>query len=153
MFAQPRTAAHSLENFACGKVFDALMQVPLDRIAFPSRAAAPSASATALTSPCVSRNMMDMRNNRPEPDYLDPAHGVIRKFVGPQGRLADGINAVCKITGRSYTQVYRWMRSKEKGGTGGMIPIDQAQQLIDWARKGKRRVDLDPRDFFGSKAA
>ena len=83
--------------------------------------------------------------------YLDPAHNVILKVAGPEGRLADGIKAVAKITGKSYTQVWRWMRPRDNGGTGGLIPSEHAQELLNWARK--RRVSLVADDFFGKRVA
>lgn len=83
--------------------------------------------------------------------YLDPAHSVIRKFAGPDGKLSAGIDAVAAITGADRTRVYRWMRPREKGGTGGLIPSRQQKKLFDHARKTK--MSVGPGDFFNARAA
>ena len=87
----------------------------------------------------------------PNRKYLDPAYSIIMKFSGPTGKLAQGIDAVARITGKDRTRVYRWMRPKAKGGTGGRIPGEQQDVLYDYARR--RRVPLEPKDFFGARAA
>lgn len=47
---------------------------------------------------------------------------------------------------RHPTRVRRWTYEKAKGGTGGVIPADLQQQLLDAARaEGK---DLRPEHFF-----
>ncbi|MDX2287498.1 MAG: hypothetical protein NW217_01575 [Hyphomicrobiaceae bacterium] len=47
---------------------------------------------------------------------------------------------------RSEVRVRRWEYPKEKGGTGGLIPSDCQQTLLDAARaEGK---DLRPEHFF-----
>lgn len=86
----------------------------------------------------------------PTGNYLDPAYSVVLKFAGQAGRIGDGVKVVAKITGVSRTQVYRWMYRRSKGGTDGMIPIEHAHALRDWARKSRGRVDLAEKDFFGS---
>lgn len=84
--------------------------------------------------------------------YLNPAHALILKFSGPDGTLHKGIEAVAAITGADPTRVYRWMRPKEKGGTGGMIPNRHADKLLDHARR--KRLPVEAGDFFsGARAA
>lgn len=74
--------------------------------------------------------------------YLDPAYSAIRKFGGPEGKLSVGIDAVAEITGADRTRVYRWMRPREKGGTGGLIPSQQQQKLVEHVRK--THMPFDP---------
>ena len=79
--------------------------------------------------------------------YLEPAHGVIRKFSDPNGKLSSGIKRVAQIAGVDTTRVYRWMQPKEKGGTGGLIPAKQQMKLFEYAQKA--RIPVEPSDFFG----
>lgn len=65
--------------------------------------------------------------------YLEPAHTVIRKF-SPDGSLRAGIEVVSKVTGSDKTAVYRWMRPKKKGGTGGLVPTKQQPKLLEYAQ-------------------
>lgn len=83
--------------------------------------------------------------------YLEPAYSLILKFGGPEGKLSRGIEAVAQITGADPTRVYRWMRSREAGGTGGMIPNRHVEKLLAHARK--KRLSVEPGDFFGARAA
>ena len=83
--------------------------------------------------------------------YLDPAYSVIRKYSGPDGRLSAGIDAVAAITGADRTRVYRWMRPREKGGTGGLIPSQQQKKLFEHVKENGG--PLKPRDFFGGARA
>ena len=53
-------------------------------------------------------------------NYLDPAKSLITAFGG--GDLRQGVSVVETITGRDRTNIYRWMRPKDEGGTGGIIP-------------------------------
>jgi hypothetical protein len=70
--------------------------------------------------------------------HLDPAKSVISK--------AGGVEAVAAITGKSVSRVYRWMASREKGGTGGSIPHEDATTLLRYA--SEKGIDLSPSDFF-----
>lgn len=69
---------------------------------------------------------------------LDPAKSVIEKFGGPQ-RVAD-------ITGRHVSRVHRWAYPRERGGTGGVIPHDEAEKLLEFARQNGIAVGAE--DFF-----
>lgn len=50
------------------------------------------------------------------------------------------------ITGKHVSRVYRWMYPKEKGGTGGYVPQEDAAKLLKAAPV--RGVPLKPADFF-----
>lgn len=78
--------------------------------------------------------------------YLEPAHSVIRKFSGPDGKLSTGIKLVSEITGADPTRVYRWMRPREKGGTDGIIPSKAQMKLFEHATR--ESIPLSPSDFF-----
>ena len=83
-------------------------------------------------------------------EYLEPAYSLIKKFGGPKG-LWSGIKVVAAVTRSDPSRVYRWMRPKSKGGTGGLIPSDRQKQLFDYARKNK--LPVKPGDFFGEARA
>jgi hypothetical protein len=78
--------------------------------------------------------------------YLDPAYSLILRF-SPTGELSKGIDSVAAITGADRTRVYRWMRPKDVGGTGGLIPSRQQKKLFEHAKETNLRVELS--DFFG----
>lgn len=69
---------------------------------------------------------------------LEPAHTVIE--------ICGGYAATAKMVGRSEVRVRRWEYTKEKGGTGGFIPTECQQVLLDAARLAGR--DLRPDHFF-----
>lgn len=69
---------------------------------------------------------------------LEPAHTVIT--------ICGGYAETARMSGRSEVRVRRWAYPREKGGTGGLIPSDCQQPLLDAARaEGK---DLRPEHFF-----
>jgi hypothetical protein len=53
---------------------------------------------------------------------------------------------VTKITGKHLTRVYRWMYSRQRGGTGGLIPQSEFHKLLDYAKR--RKIRLRPGDFM-----
>lgn len=69
---------------------------------------------------------------------LNPAHAIIQK--------CGGTHKVAAIVGRHPSRVFRWTRPRELGGTGGLIPSDLQQCLLEGARAAG--VDLTPDDFF-----
>lgn len=73
--------------------------------------------------------------------HLDPAKTVIAKL--------GGVEVVCNITGRHLSRVYRWMRGKENGGTGGFIPQNEAAKLLEYAKANRIKLSAD--DFFPKK--
>lgn len=69
---------------------------------------------------------------------MEPAHTVIT--------ICGGYAETARMSGRSEVRVRRWEYSKEKGGTGGLIPSECQQLLLDAARaEGK---PLRPEHFF-----
>lgn len=69
---------------------------------------------------------------------LEPAQTVIS--------ICGGYAETARMSGRSEVRVRRWGYSKERGGTGGLIPSDCQQTLLDAARaEGKA---LLPEHFF-----
>jgi hypothetical protein len=69
--------------------------------------------------------------------HLDPAKSIIAKI---------GIDKVSELTGKHVSRVYRWMYSKERGGTGGFIPNADAPALLAYAKE--TGLDLKAEDFF-----
>lgn len=69
--------------------------------------------------------------------HLDPAKSIIAKI---------GIDAVCDVTGKHVSRVYRWMYPKSRGGTGGLIPQSDAPALLAYAKQNG--IDLSPAEFF-----
>lgn len=61
-----------------------------------------------------------------------------------------GIDVVSGITGKSTSRVYRWMYSKERGGTGGLIPQMDAPKLMAYARS--EGIELSAEEFFPADA-
>jgi len=69
---------------------------------------------------------------------MEPAKTIVDRL--------GGASAVASITGVHRTRVYGWMRRREDGGTGGVIPFRHAQTLlIAAADKG---IALDASDFL-----
>lgn len=71
-------------------------------------------------------------------DHLDPARRIIDRL--------GGVEAVARITNRDVSRVYRWMYTRERGGTDGRIPQPEAEKLLAHARANGIR--LTPADFF-----
>lgn len=69
---------------------------------------------------------------------MEPAASIIRKF--------GGVSATASVTGVHRTRVSNWMRAREAGGTGGMIPQRHIASLIGAA--AERGLDLTVQDFF-----
>jgi hypothetical protein len=67
---------------------------------------------------------------------LDPALSIIAKLGGAAN--------VSKALGVSYSQVRKWTWSKERGGTGGLIPQRHHLAVLDLAiRMNKPLVASD----------
>ena len=75
-------------------------------------------------------------------DHLEPASSIIRKV---------GIDTAVTVTGKHISRVYRWMYSKERGGTGGAIPHRDALALLEHAKANG--LDLKPEDFFAKPSS
>lgn len=69
---------------------------------------------------------------------MDPADSIIRKL--------GGYRTVARITGKHVTRVYSWTYPKEKGGTGGTIPMAVAIELLEHAQQAK--LPLSAQDFL-----
>lgn len=70
--------------------------------------------------------------------FLSPAEYVIKAF--------GGVRATARAIGRDKSSVSVWRRSKDKKGTGGLIP-HKAQPLILEAAK-ERGIDVTPNDLI-----
>lgn len=57
-----------------------------------------------------------------------------------------GAKRTAGIVGRNISWVYRWTYSKERSGTGGVVPHADAQKLLEAASRGE--VNLTAEDFF-----
>lgn len=68
---------------------------------------------------------------------MDPAKTIIERLGGEA--------VVSKITGTAYTAPYRWQHSREKGGTGGLIPQKHHRALLIYARE--HDIALSSDDF------
>ena len=73
---------------------------------------------------------------------MEPATTIIRVLGGPI--------RVSEIAGVHRTRVYSWMRDKDRGGTGGIIPFGHIPKLIEAARA--RKIKLSGDDFLPMKA-
>jgi len=71
-------------------------------------------------------------------EWHDPAMTIV-EFLG-------GIEAVSEIADVRVCSVYRWMWSKSRKGSGGIIPARHAQRLLRYARENN--IDLRGGDFF-----
>ena len=69
---------------------------------------------------------------------MEPARTVIA--------ICGGYAETARMSGRSEVRVRRWEYPKEKGGTGGLIPSDCQQTLLDAARAESK--PLRPEHFF-----
>lgn len=69
---------------------------------------------------------------------LEPAHTIIQ--------ICGGFAKTATMAGRSEIRIRRWTYPKEKGGTGGLVPTDCQQRLLDAAKQGN--IDLRPEHFF-----
>ena len=69
---------------------------------------------------------------------MEPAASIISKLGGD--------TAVAAIVGVHRTRVANWKRSKESGGTGGVIPFKHVPALIAAARAAGHELSAD--DFL-----
>jgi hypothetical protein len=76
-------------------------------------------------------------------NFLDPAATIISKLGGAP--------KVATITGRDVSRVYRWMASRETGGTGGRVPQEEAEKLLRFA--SENGVPLEAAEFFAMPSA
>ncbi len=57
-----------------------------------------------------------------------------------------GVSRTARLCGRAPVSVHKWRHTREKGGTGGLVPTEAAQALMAAAQRGE--VDLTSDDFF-----
>ncbi|KAB0571251.1 MULTISPECIES: hypothetical protein [Brucella] len=69
--------------------------------------------------------------------HLEPARSIITKI---------GADDVAQVCGVHVSRAYRWMYAKEKGGTGGLIPIEHIRPII--AAAASRGIHLSADDFL-----
>lgn len=69
---------------------------------------------------------------------MNPASNIVSKL--------GGVPAVASALGVPNSTVLRWTYSKEKGGTGGVIPTKRQRQILNLAKE--RDVTVTPADFF-----
>lgn len=69
--------------------------------------------------------------------HLEPARTVLAKI---------GVANAAAITGKHISRCYRWMKSRERGGTDGRIPSADAAKLLQYAEANG--LELTPADFF-----
>lgn len=62
-----------------------------------------------------------------------------------------GARKVARILGRKPPGVYKWTYPRSRGGTGGLIPAECQQPLMDYAHSNGIE-DLKPEDFFEDPA-
>jgi len=74
----------------------------------------------------------------------NPATRVITK-VG-KGDFSKGLALVKQWTGLHESRIYRWTYERSRGGTGGLIPAQHQQTILEAARR--EGVALEPADFF-----
>lgn len=69
---------------------------------------------------------------------MEPAASIIKKL--------GGATVVAAIAGVHRTRVSNWKRSKDVGGTGGVIPFKHVPKLL--AAAEKRGVELSADEFL-----
>lgn len=69
---------------------------------------------------------------------ISPATKLVEKFGGPE--------IVARVTGRASTAPYRWQHTKDKGGTGGLVPQRYHRALLDYAEANG--IDWKAEDFL-----
>ena len=72
------------------------------------------------------------------PIMLEPAITIIT--------ICGGFEATAAMANRSEVRVRRWAYPKNRGGTGGLIPAECQQLLLDGAKR--LGLDLRPEHFF-----
>lgn len=69
--------------------------------------------------------------------HLDPAKSIVAKI---------GAQKCAEITGKHVSRVYRWMSPRETGGTGGVIPHEDATALIAYFEANS--IEFSFEEFF-----
>ena len=61
-----------------------------------------------------------------------------------------GIDKTAELVGRHRSVVNRWLRPKDKGGTGGLVPAEHQRTLM--SKAPEVGIELLPEDFFEAAA-
>ena len=69
---------------------------------------------------------------------MEPASTIISKF--------GGVSTVAAIAGVHRTRVWNWSQPKEKGGTGGFVPMAHIPKLL--AAAAAKNIELSAEDFI-----
>lgn len=69
---------------------------------------------------------------------MEPASTIIKLLGGP--------SKVAAIAGVHRTRVWNWCQPKEKGGTGGLVPLRHASLLLGFAKANG--IEIDASDFI-----
>ncbi|GEM_PF-6106149 len=65
---------------------------------------------------------------------MEPAHTIITAL--------GGCASVARICGVHRTRPWKWTQPKEKGGAGGIIPVEHAATIIAAGRKAGIEIPL-----------
>lgn len=74
---------------------------------------------------------------------MNPASKVIEKLGGEA--------VVAEVLETASTAPYRWQYSREKGGTGGLIPQRHHRKLLDFAHQNQ--ISLKAEEFLPEREA
>lgn len=74
---------------------------------------------------------------------MEPANSIIT--------ICGGVAIVAQWTGLNRSSVLRWTHSREKGGTGGIVPAKHQAEILRQAKAAGKR--LFPSDFFANDLA
>lgn len=75
--------------------------------------------------------------------HCEPAASIIKQI--------GGLTVVAKIAGVDISRVVRWRLKKDKGGTGGAIPLRHVPTLLAYAKQNE--ILLSAEDFMPRQAA
>lgn len=67
--------------------------------------------------------------------WLEPAGSVLT--------ILGGTGVVSKILGVDRSQVWRWTQPKAEKGTGGLVPSEHQEPLLDWAEANNKPLTAD----------
>jgi len=71
--------------------------------------------------------------------HLEPAKSIVAKIGAPK---------CAEIVNKHISRVYRWMAPSEKGGTGGIIPFEDASKLVAYFEENG--IEFSHKEFFPS---
>ena len=73
-----------------------------------------------------------------KPKQTSPAELVIARF--------DGVCALARLLGKNPSTISRWKKSREEGGTGGLVPSQSQSRLLALALE--RGIQLTPAELM-----